>query len=90
MELEVPVATPTNQRDFFGRRTSRIVNIICSTGKRSLKVKALPKQNMPVGFSGAVGSFEFTTKLDRDSIQTNESANLSLRVSGSGNLRMIE
>ena len=90
MELEVPVATPTNQRDFFGRRTSRIVNIICSTGKKSLKVKALPKQNMPVGFSGAVGSFEFTTKLDRDSIQTNESANLSIRVSGSGNLRMIE
>jgi len=90
MELEVPVATPTNQRDFFGRRTSRIVNIICSTGKRMLEVKALPKQNMPVGFSGAVGSFEFTTKLDRDSIQTNESANLSLRVSGSGNLRMIE
>lgn len=90
MELEVPVATPTNQRDFFGRRTSRIVNIICSTGKRMLEVKALPKQNMPVGFSGAVGSFEFTTKLDRDSIQTNESANLSIRVSGSGNLRMIE
>ena len=90
MELEVPVATPTNQRDFFGRRTSRIVNIICSTGKRMLEVKALPKQNMPVDFSGAVGSFEFTTKLDRDSIQTNESANLSLRVSGSGNLRMIE
>ena len=90
MELEVPVATPTNQRDFFGRRTSRIVNIICSTGKRMLEVKALPKQNMPVGCSGAVGSFEFTTKLDRDSIQTNESANLSIRVSGSGNLRMIE
>jgi len=90
MELEVPVATPTNQRDFFGRRTSRIVNIICSTGKRMLEVKALPKQNMPMDFSGAVGSFEFTTKLDRDSIQTNESANLSLRVSGRGNLRMIE
>lgn len=90
MELEVPVATPTNQRDFFGRRTSRIVNIICSTGKKMLEVKALPKQNMPMDFSGAVGSFEFTTKLDRDSIQTNESANLSLRVSGRGNLRMIE
>lgn len=90
MELEVPVASPTNQRDFFGRRTSRIVNIICSTGKKMLEVKALPKQNMPMDFSGAVGSFEFTTKLDRDSIQTNESANLSLRVSGRGNLRMIE
>ncbi len=37
----------------------------------------------------SVGSFKFTTKLDRDSIQTNESANLSLRISGTGNLRMI-
>ena len=90
MELEVPVATPTNQRDFFGRRTSRIVNIICSSGKMVLNVKPLPQKGKPSNFSGAVGSFEFTTKLDRDSIQTDESANLSLRISGTGNLRMID
>ena len=90
MDLEVPVATPTNQRDFFGRRTSRIVNIICSSGKMVLNVKPLPKKGKPSNFNGAVGSFEFTTKLDRDSIQTDESANLSLRISGTGNLRMID
>ena len=90
MDLEVPVAIPTNQRDFFGRRTSRMINIICSTGDKNLQVKALPKQGKPSNFSGAVGTFQFTTKLDRDSIQTNESANLSLRISGSGNLRMID
>jgi hypothetical protein len=90
MELEVPVAIPTNQRDFFGRRTSRMINIICSTGDKNLQVKALPRDGKPSNFSGAVGSFDFTTKLDRDSIQTNESANLSLRISGTGNLRMIE
>ena len=90
MDLEVPVAIPTNQRDFFGRRTSRMINIICSTGSKTLQVKALPKQGKPSNFSGAVGYFKFTTKLDRDSIQTNESANLSLRISGNGNLRMIE
>lgn len=90
MDLEVPVAIPTNQRDFFGRRTSRMINIICSTGNKNLQVKALPKQGKPSNFSGAVGTFQFTTKLDRDSIQTNESANLSLRISGIGNLRMID
>ena len=90
MDLEVPVAIPTNQRDFFGRRTSRMINIICSTGNKNLQVKALPKNGKPSNFSGAVGTFEFSTKLDRDSIQTNESANLSLRISGNGNLRMID
>lgn len=90
MDLEVPVAIPTNQRDFFGRRTSRIINIICSTGDKNLQVKALPKEGKPSNFSGAVGVFQFTTKLDRDSIQTNESANLSLRISGNGNIRMID
>ena len=90
MDLEVPVAIPTNQRDFFGRRTSRMINIICSTGDKNLQVKPLPKQGKPSNFSGAVGVFKFTTKLDRDSIQTNESANLSLRISGNGNIRMID
>ena len=90
MDLEVPVAIPTNNRDFFGRRTSRMINVICSSGDKVLNVKALPKEGKPSNFSGAVGDFKFTTKLDRDSIQTNESANLSLRITGNGNLRMIE
>ena len=90
MDLDVPVAIPTNQRDFFGRTRSRMVNIICSSGNKTLKVKPLPSNGKPSNFSGAVGEFQFTTKLDRDSIQTNESATLSMRVSGTGNLRMID
>lgn len=90
MELDVPVYIPTNQRDFFGRRRSRAINIICSTGDKSIHVKELPTNGKPSSFQGAVGQFKFTTKLDRDSISTNESASLSLRISGTGNLRMIE
>ena len=90
MDLEVPVAIPTNQRDFFGRTRSRMVNIICSSGNKTLKVKPLPSDGKPSNFSGAVGEFQFTTKLDRDSIQTNESATLSMRVSGTGNMRMLD
>lgn len=89
MDLEVPVAIPTNQRDFFGRTRSRMVNVICSSGNKTLKVKPLPSDGKPSNFTGAVGEFQFTTKLDRDSIQTNESATLSMRVSGTGNLRML-
>ena len=90
MDLEVPLAIPTNQRDFFGRRRSRMINIICSTGNKIIQVKELPSTGKPSNFSGAVGDFEFSTRLDRDSIQTNESAILSMRVSGTGNLRMID
>ncbi len=90
MDLEVPVAIPTNQRDFFGRRRSRMINIICSTGNKIIQVKELPSTGKPSNFSGAVGAFEFSTRLDRDSIKTNESAILSMRVSGTGNLRMID
>lgn len=90
MDLEVPVAIPTHQRDFFGRIQSRLVNVICSSGVRELNVKQLPLEGKPVDFSGAIGDFEFTTRLDRDSIQTNESATLSMRISGTGNLRMID
>ena len=53
-------------------------------------MKSLPLKGKPANFSGAVGDFEFTTRLDRDSIKTNESATLSMRVSGTGNLRMID
>ena len=90
MDLEVPVAIPTNQRDFFGRTRSRMVNIICSSGNKTIKVKPLPSDGKPSNFSGAVGEFQFSTKLDRDSIQTNESATLSMRISGTGNLRMLD
>lgn len=90
MELDVPVHIPTNQRDFFGRRRSRTINIICATGDKKINVKPLPIQGKPNNFNGAVGQFKFTTKLDRNLIKTNESATLSQRVNGVGNLRMIE
>jgi hypothetical protein len=90
MDLDVPVVIPTNQRDFFGRIQSRILNIVCSSDVKVLSVKSLPLKGKPANFSGAVGDFEFTTRLDRDSIKTNESATLSMRVSGTGNLRMID
>ncbi len=89
-DIDVPVAISTNQRDIFGRRRSRMINIICSSGEKKLRVKELPKKNKPITFDGAVGEFEFTTRLDRDSIQTNESATLSMRISGTGNMRMID
>lgn len=89
-DIDVPTVIPTNQRDIFGRRRSRMINIGCSSGTKKLLVKELPKKDKPSIFNGAVGEFEFTTRLDRDSIQTNESATLSMRISGTGNMRMID
>jgi tetrahydromethanopterin S-methyltransferase subunit F len=88
-DIDVPVAIPSNQRDIFGRRRSKMINVVCSSGNKNLLVKELPEKDKPINFDGAVGEFQFTTRLDRDSIQTNESATLSMRISGTGNMRMI-
>ncbi len=89
MQLDVPVVVKTNQRDIFGRQRSRLINIICSTKDKIINVIELPKKNKPKNFSGAVGNFSFSTKIDADSTKINESITLSLRVSGDGNLKMF-
>ena len=89
MQLDVPVVIKTNQRDIFGRQRSRLINIICSTEDKIINVIELPKKNKPKNFSGAVGNFSFSTKIDIDSTKINESITLSLRVSGDGNLKMF-
>ena len=54
-----------------------------------IKVKDLPT-NAPASFSGAVGKFSLDAKLDKQQIKTNEAINLQVKISGSGNIRLIE
>ena len=53
-----------------------------------LQVKALPK-GAPESFSGAIGKFNFKTETDRNNLKVNESIDLKLTISGSGNLKLI-
>lgn len=56
----------------------------------SINVRPLPESGKPADFSGAVGSFTFTSGLDKDHVNANEPLNLKFTVNGQGNLQLID
>jgi hypothetical protein len=54
-----------------------------------LDVRPLPEAGKPPDFSGLVGSFKMSSKLDPISVKTGESATLTVSVSGQGNVNRI-
>ncbi|MCF8307601.1 MAG: BatD family protein [Bacteroidales bacterium] len=56
----------------------------------NLDVKALPENNKPTSFSGAVGDFRFNTDIDKTDVKANDAVNLTLKVKGDGNIKLID
>ena len=56
----------------------------------NLKVKALPLQNRPTNFTGAVGNFQMTAKLGAERIKAHQPFSYVLKVEGEGNAKSIE
>ncbi|MDI9319977.1 MAG: BatD family protein [Phycisphaerales bacterium] len=55
-----------------------------------IQVSALPLKDQPANFGAAVGSFTMTSKIDKTNLTTDETANLTLNIAGSGNLKLIQ
>jgi hypothetical protein len=55
----------------------------------AIQVKPLPEAGKPDGFGGAVGNFSILATLDKSAVKANEAINYSLKVSGSGNLNLM-
>jgi hypothetical protein len=88
VDLSVNVAIE-GRRDFFGRPAQRQISYKTSTGQRTINVKALPEQNKPADFNGAVGNFNFSVNSSKTIVKANESAQIKVKVSGKGNLKLI-
>jgi hypothetical protein len=54
-----------------------------------ITVKPLPENGKPISFKGAVGNFRLTASLDKDSLSTDDAGKLTLTISGSGNMTLI-
>lgn len=89
LTLDVPIDVQGNRRDFFGRRIMERVNKTISAGKRTIDVKPLPEKGKPEDFAGAVGDFSFEVNANKQKLNTNESLQLDLKVSGKGNLKLF-
>ncbi|AYL97912.1 BatD family protein [Mucilaginibacter celer] len=55
-----------------------------------IHVKPLPLAGKPVDFSGAVGKFNISASLDKNEIKANDAINYQLKVSGTGNLKLLK
>jgi hypothetical protein len=94
MEIECSIRVQQQRRSifdsffddpFFGRT----VNQTIASKSLNVEVLPLPDENKPKSFSGLVGQFNLSANVDKTSIKTNEAISLKIKISGSGNIKMI-
>jgi len=90
MKMDIVVGVPTGRGDFFGNPITRNIQKSFSSTKKFVNVKDLPLDGKPLTFNGAVGEFEFNVEASRNVLKSNESARISVNVSGKGNLKLFE
>ena len=70
----------------FGRTEQKLIR----SSELTLNVKDLPNQGKPAGFQGAVGRFDLQMKIDKNNLPANDAINLTMTVSGTGNIKSIQ
>lgn len=94
MALNITVRIEAQRRsrsiwdDFFG--TYQDIPLVIQSNTSKIKVKPLPNINKPTNFNGVVGKFNMDVKLDKTEAQVDEPLTLSIKISGTGNIKMIE
>ncbi len=71
--------------DFFGREIQQDIK----SQPITIQVLPLPEAGKPANFSGAVGQFRLKASLSKDTVKANEAVTLTIRISGSGNIKML-
>ena len=90
MKMDFSVGIPTGSGDFFGNMITRNISFSTASAIKNVNVKALPEVGKPLDFSGAVGDFEFTVAANKNVLKANDAAQITVQVSGSGNLKLFE
>ena len=87
--LQVRVAPRSIFDDFFGS-SAQIVRKHIASPVITVQVNPLPV-NAPASFAGAVGAgFRMTAELARDSVTANDAASVIIKISGEGNVKLVE
>ena len=74
---------------FFNRNITNVQKEL-SSQSFSIEAKNLPENAKPATFAGAVGNYKFTSSIDKTELSTNEAVTLTLSVSGSGNIELLQ
>ncbi|MFQ5772639.1 MAG: BatD family protein, partial [bacterium] len=71
---------------FFSRRSVRRT---IRSNPINIDILPLPEQGRPPDFSGAVGNFALSASVDKNSVKTNEAITLKIKISGTGNIKIL-
>jgi len=86
--MSLNIAVVQSSRDFFDFfGTTRSVKV--ESKPITINVKPLP-EGKPADFTGGVGKFSIQASLDKNSATGNEPINLTVKITGTGNIRLIE
>lgn len=91
IEVLVRLRTQRQSRSFFDDffDSFQEVSKTLTTNKLTIDVKPLPSPK-PSGFSGAVGRLAVSSKISATDVTANEPVTVVLKISGSGNLKMLK
>ncbi len=74
---------------FFNRNIVNVQKELTSQ-PFTLDVKSLPENGKPASFAGAVGNYNFKSEIDKTQLSTNEAVTVTLTVSGTGNIELLQ
>ena len=87
----IRITNQRNRRDpfanFFNSYNLREEKISSKSLKIDVKELPIPK---PKQFNGAVGNFEISSKVDKNEIQANDALTYTIKLTGTGNIELIE
>ncbi len=92
VQTTVTVQSPRSQdpfESFFRDPFGRSVNYMVRSEAVKIRVDPLPS-GAPSDFKGAVGTFAMSTDVDKKTTRTNEAVDLRVKISGQGNIKLLE
>ena len=90
IEMDIVIGVPTGRGDFFGNPIVKNITKSFASAKKFIRSKELPIEGKPESFNGAVGDFNFIVSSSKNILKSNETATVSLKVTGNGNLKLFE
>jgi hypothetical protein len=94
MDMDITIQQRSNKKSnnlfdqFFGSYENIEHNI--KSNNKTLKILPLPEKDKPKYFTGAVGNLNIAVNLSKNKVKQNEAIDLKIKVSGSGNLKLLD
>ena len=88
LSLDIGVQVPRG-RNMFGQIVFDDGNKTVSAGAKTINVRALPEAGKPIGFTGAVGKFDFKVTPSKTTLKSGESLDLIVSAAGTGNMKLF-